>query len=230
MKPLLVLLAIAMLSIGTAACDEASKHAATISQASPDTKMSGGAPTTTVSSTAQMPRGLKGDEDDDDNGENVGNTKNDNDADFDNDYKNENKGYYDSDDNSSRLYGHAARIREKQVLTAVVKHYFAAASAGDGATACSLFKSNYGKAIPEDYGQAPGPAYMRGKTCAAVMSLLFKHLHARFADSAEVTDVRVDGNRALVLLGSKTVPASYVTLERQHSVWGIVGLLSTTLP
>jgi len=218
MKPLIALLVATMLGVGLCACGGSSKGSgSTLSTA------------TEASSIPPALRGLRGDEDDDESGENVGNTS-DGDADFDNDSKSKNSGYYDSDDGGIRAYGHAASATQSQQLTAVVKRYYAAAAAGDGPAACSLIDPSFVKAIPEDYGSGAGPAYLRGKTCPAVMSLLFRHDHRALVGETIIVGVRVKGNQAYVLVGSKNRPASYVTLQRERNAWRVDGLLGTPFP
>jgi hypothetical protein len=185
----------------------------------------------TGSSTTRA-RDFLGDQDDDDEaGESPQSSKDQADSDFDNDAETKDKGYFDADDNSIRTYGHAAVRVDKQAIAAVVKRYYAAAVAGDGTRACSMILPSFAKAIPEDYGQAPGPAYLRGaKTCAAVMGLLFRQVHRQVAAAFEVTGVRVEGISALAILGSRVLPARYLSLERQGGAWRIVGLLDESLP
>ncbi|MGC2373174.1 MAG: hypothetical protein WA484_04790 [Solirubrobacteraceae bacterium] len=156
----------------------------------------------------------------------------DNDNDNDNDVAdNAGKGYYDKDDGVISGFGHAADARDEHAVTVVVKRYYEAAAAGDGATACSLTYPIFAKAIPEDYGQEPGPSYLRGaKTCAAVMSLFFEHEHQRLTAALEVTGVRMGDGEALVLLGSKTESASFVALKRSHGAWRVDELLGFPLP
>jgi hypothetical protein len=115
-------------------------------------------PTATgVTSAPPSFRSLKGDEDDDETGENLGNESKDNDADFDNDIKPE-PGYNDSDDGPVRSYGHAATSAQETQLRGIVTRYFAAAAKGNGVTGCSLIDAQFVKAIPEDYGRGvPGP-------------------------------------------------------------------------
>lgn len=210
-KPLLVLSAVALLSLSATACGGAEKSTSVASRASS--------------------LGFKGDEDDDEeSAESNSNNSGDKDADFDNDAKDKRRGYHDSDDNVVLTYGHAASSAEQKALTDVVTRYYAAAAAGNGASACSMITSTFVQAIPEDYGQSPGPVYLRGKTCAAVMTLLFKHEHKRLAAAPEITQVRVGDKQAYVFLGSQAVPASFVTMEREGGVWKVAGLLAQALP
>jgi hypothetical protein len=232
MKPLRV--AAIMLCCAIAACGGAVKHVATASHQS-STVM--GRTTTTVTGglaspiVAHVSGRLMGDEDDDDSPSNhTANTNNDSDADFDNDYKHENMGYFDSDDDAARNFGHAARPSDKRAITALVERYYAAAAAANGATACALTYWILAGSIAEDYGQPPGPAYLHGNTCAIVMTKLFQHDHARLATSMEIVAIRLRGAQANVLLGSATLPASFLSLRRERGVWKVYNLYPAQLP
>jgi hypothetical protein len=233
MRLLFALLVVPLLGAGIGACGGGGDGTGPASQTSSIITAVSGATPTTVAGARQPAVRLKGDEDDDDSASrDIGSSPYDNDADFDNDrYGDGNKGYYDGDDKPIRAYGQAAGTSDKRALAALVERYYAAAAAGDGAAACSVIDPSFAKAIPEDYGQAPGPGYLRGaKTCPAVMTLLFKYFHSQLGGAVEVTGVRVKGDQAFVLLGSTTRPASYLTLKRKGGgAWGIEGLLATPL-
>ncbi|HEY5194247.1 MAG TPA: hypothetical protein VIJ39_10305 [Solirubrobacteraceae bacterium] len=157
-------------------------------------------------------------------------------ADTDNDYpedhlKTENNSYHDDDDAVIVDYGHPASAADRQVITALVRRYQAAAVAGDGAMSCSMLTPSFARAIPEDYGRPPGPSYLRGgKTCAAIMSKILLRSRAEVTTSFAVTGVRAEGDRAYALLGSAVVPASYVQVERKNGSWRVATLLSHPLP
>jgi hypothetical protein len=224
----LPVLAVLALSVGVAACGGAGRGTNPASPAS-KTTVAGVRTVSTVSSSQALH--LRGDEDDDDEaGEQNGSSEGDKDADFDNDTKDRLRGYTDGDDTSVLAFGRAASVTETRAVTAVVKRYYAAAAAEDGARACALVTSVYLIAIPEDYGRTTGPSYMRGKTCSIALSGLFKHEHKRLVTGVKLTGARIAGNRAYVLVGSRTLPASYLTLEREASGWRVSGLLGVPLP
>lgn len=236
MRASVALFAVALSGLGVGACGGTGGGTRT---ASPETsgvriaRLAGdGLPGGVEVPISHYPGGLRGDEDDDEERINfTTGKKEDNDADFDNDSAELiPKGHYDEDDTSVRLYGHAASAGEGPALTAIVKRYYAAAAAADGVAACSLITPVLVRAIPEDYGKPPGLPYMRGKTCAVVMTHLFMHSHRRLAGRIRVTGVRVQGDRAYVLIGSHTAPAVYVNVERVGGVWRIAGLLGSSLP
>jgi hypothetical protein len=227
--------AIALLGAYLTACGGAGKGVSSVPPGTSSAAATPGTPgTPTIIASSETPglRGLKGDEDDDDTASNrTYNTKNDNDADYDNDSKaKEPKTYYDSDDGPIRSYGEVANASDSRAIAALVKRYYAAAAAANGARACPLIYSLFAEAIPEDYGRGAGPAYSRGNTCAVVMSKLFKHNHAQLPAKIVVTAVRVNGNQARALIGSVAAPASYLLLRRERGVWKVDALLGMPLP
>jgi hypothetical protein len=231
MKPLIAYVTVALLSLGVTACGDTSTPTR-LTHSGASTAPAAAASVAAANRAAPDLRDLKGDEDDDDTPAGyTGSSKYDNDADFDNDYKKENNGYYDNDDASVLDYGHAADAAELKTVTGIVERYYKAAAADDGAEACSMIQPSLAKSLPEDYGQAPGPAYLRGaRTCQAVMSLVFKYRRSLVSGSIRVTAVRVESDKALALLGSKTMPASDMPLERERGSWTVSSLLDSPLP
>lgn len=135
----------------------------------------------------------------------------------------------DSDSPSIVLdYGHAASPTVARAVTAIVKRYYTSAVADDGAAVCALIVPVLKTAIPEDYGQSPGPTYLRGKTCAVVMSKLSKQRHQLLTGelaTLTVTGVRVNGTQAYALLRFRTTPEPrYIPLQLESGVWKINAL------
>ena len=134
------------------------------------------------------------------------------------------------DDNHISTYGNAATEPDKREITKLVERYYTAAAADDGATACSLIYSPIAKSVPEDYGQPPGPPTTRGKTCAVVMSKVFKHvpnqLPSDFA-ATKVTGIRLNpnGNEGFVQLSSKAMPTGEIYVQREGPSWTIALLI-----
>lgn len=176
---------------------------------------------------------LRGDGEDDDIAGDTRTIKFDADGDRDNDTVDlaRHDGYRDGDDGSVVSFGRLAGRGVEGVLRRLVVAYLAAGVKDDGGRACSLIESMFANALPEDYGRSPGPLYLRGaSTCAAVLSLTFKHEQAVFSGSWQVTGARVDGARAYVLLGSTTQPASYMVAKREHRAWKLLDFLPKPLP
>lgn len=221
------LVSLALVAVGPSACGGRQRRAAEASQRSPSTRLT---PAVGVQSTS-----FKGDGDDDDNLWESSRSNNpvtaDGDIDHDNDVKdNRGKRYLDGDDTAVTAWGHAADAGEADAVTTLVKRYYAALVAGDGSRACSMLYSTFAESVPEDYGQPPGPPALRGKSCVAVAAKMSRQFDGRLVKRFEVTATRVNGGRALVVLGSNTLPASYISLRREHGVWKIAGLIARTLP
>lgn len=128
-------------------------------------------------------------------------------------------------------FGHAATGAEKRAITALVRAYYAAAAADDGAKACSMIYSIFEEAIPEDYGQPPGPPELRGTTCAVVLSKLFRHVPGQppsVLAKTEVTGVRLRGRVGYAQLRSSAMPAGEIGLEREHSSWKLSSLIGSS--
>jgi hypothetical protein len=236
MKSLLVLLlGIALVALGPSACGGTGKGTRSAPGVTSKLATSAGAETPTASGASPARRYLNdGDAEklNDNDPDNSSGNHEDGDADSHEEYEStyDNTNYHDGDDTSVLTYGHAAGAAEARAVAAVVKRYYAAAAVGDGATACSMILPTLAKAIPEDYARPTGPVYLRGgKTCRAVMSRLFKHFHDKLAGAIEVTGVRVEGNLALALLGSRTRPASEMSVERIGGAWKIALLLANAL-
>jgi hypothetical protein len=173
---------------------------------------------------------LRGDEDDDDDsGEYLGRSTADTDADGDDDDLEMHRGYRDRDDREVLSYGHPASPRERRLIEGLVRRYYEAGAVADGATACSMMPAPFVKAVPEDYGSSAEPAYMHGTTCAVVATLFFKHFHNMVAAPFRITSVRLDGDKALVLMGSRAWVAGFLPLQREGGEWKIIGLLTEAL-
>lgn len=139
----------------------------------------------------------------------------------------------DSDNNNDDYgYGHAASTTDRQAIASVVKTYYTAAAAGDGAKGCSLMYSLFAEEIPEVYGEPPGPPWLRGTTCPAVMSKVFKRRRRQMIidhTTLRVTAVRVKRLRALVMLSFDNMPQRDILVHREHHAWKVDNLLDTDL-
>jgi hypothetical protein len=137
----------------------------------------------------------------------------------------------DHDDKATYAYGHRPSAATASAIAILVKRYYEAASAGDGSAACAMMAPSFARSVPEDYGQVSGPSHLRGgKTCPAVMSLLFEHIRQQLAETITVLQVRVEGSTAQVVFSSRKMPASSIFLARQGGSWKVVQLLGGPLP
>lgn len=137
----------------------------------------------------------------------------------------ENDKYHDRDDRVLDSWGQPAGQADTHAIATLVKRYYALASKGEGAQACALLPAAYRRSIVADYGQSPGPPYLRGKTCGAVLDKMFEHSRNQAVATYQITEVRVSGNEAYAFLGSRTQPATYVRTLRERGAWKINILL-----
>ncbi len=186
MKPLIASLAIGLLGVYSSACGSGT-GADTTSRA-PDGALVRGGASTRTSAVAATPGEYfenDGDQDNDDNDD----------------------GSAAASDNSALLkaYGAAANRTEEHQATAVVKSYFAAADAGDGARACSLLATSLATSLAEGQGDSIPSGH---RTCAARAALLFQQQHRQLkeddAATMVVTSVHLGGNFGLAALGFRT--------------------------
>jgi hypothetical protein len=228
-----ILILALLLSFATSGCGgEASKHRRETSQHASSAKTANdpASGTSTASSAWYLNDGDRervGDPDSDNNADN------DHDASRDylpSDYKpGENGHYHDTDDRSFLHEGHAADASDAQTISAAVTRYYAMVAAGNGVAACAQVTQRLAQAAPVDYGQL-GPAYLRGsKTCAAVIARLSKHFRGELSTPVAVTSVRISNGQTFALIGSRTMPAGYTTVEREKNTWKVAQLLPTKL-
>jgi hypothetical protein len=211
-KPLLALLALlaaAPLSLGICACGGAGTESTSASNVTSTTA----ATTTSTSESAFAPTATKADSDKDDD---VG-------------------APYDDKSNDAVLnVGHAASAGDRHKIVALIQSYYKAALRGDGAKACTMIYSTLAESVPEDYGTSPpGPPYMRGTTCPAVLTLLFRHYHSQLAlelPKLKVTRVRLEEHHGLAVLRSGTMPERQIPVAREGHVWKLSALLDSQLP
>jgi len=137
---------------------------------------------------------------------------------------------YSVDDYVYLDYGEAASAPVKREVTKLVKRYYAAAAADDGTKACSLIVEHLAEVVPGSYGHAPGPPYLNSQTCALI-ARVFKRLHRELATEAatlQVTRVRVNGERGLVILHFATISEPrQLAIRREGHTWKIWQLLDT---
>jgi hypothetical protein len=205
---------IALLGLALGACGDAGKHVGSAPESSYSTRAAGGAATASASSPAPAGGYLRGDGDVDDA---------------------DNR---DEDDHGVRTYGHAASAPDERAIAALVKRYYAAGAAGDGARACALIYSgladspSLGETAETVYPPAPSVPPLHGQSCARIMSLLFEEDHRRLAGdlaTVVVTDMRVKGSKGLVLLGFRTTPERLIPVRRERGGWKVEALLDREL-
>jgi hypothetical protein len=144
------------------------------------------------------------------------------------------RGVEENDDEEIEIYGHAANATEWRSATAFVKSYYAAAVAEDGAAACQLLVPSLAQGLGGSYEKSSEPTYLHGKTCAEVMTKLFKYRHKLMAaENAgfEVTDVRATSKTDFILLAFKGIrERRFMGVQREGNSWGLEALTDSQYP
>lgn len=137
---------------------------------------------------------------------------------------------HNHDDARALNYGHAADAAGRRVLATLVARYFAAAAAGDGGSACRLLVPLQAESVVEEDGRSPS---LRGRTCAVVMSKLFKLHHRELAEKSaalRVIETRVKDDRGLAILYFSEIPeVREIGLRRVGGKWKVLDLLDGIL-
>jgi hypothetical protein len=130
----------------------------------------------------------------------------------------------DNHDNKE-TFGHPASPTDQRAIAALVKRYYAAALAENGARGCALLYSTLVEAVPIDDGREPGaPTYMHGRTtCASVLTALFKHYHAQLAAELprlQVTSVHTREHEGFAHLRfGGGLPERRIGVKRERRTW-----------
>lgn len=143
------------------------------------------------------------------------------DADSDND--NISGSRYDSDDNQVLDFGREAGGVEARRMAALVKRYYRAAAAADGAQACAMLYAPIAETVVEDFADTP----LRGRTCRAVVSALFgshRRELARKLASLRILRMRVAGAQGIVLMRFGGEDVRELLLHREDGAWRVRSL------
>lgn len=126
-------------------------------------------------------------------------------------------------------YGSDVSGPDMQAVTTLVKSYYTAATAEDGAKACALLSPSLAAGV----AGGPGRSADGANSCASTVAALFKQQHNQLlADDVAtmgVTEVRAKGNLGLAVLGFKRMPEGEVLIERDAGVWKIDSLLANNM-
>jgi hypothetical protein len=138
----------------------------------------------------------------------------------------DNDGDNNDDDWHVLAFGHPPDSTDEHAMVALVHDYYTAAVAADGRKACTLLTPFVAESVVESYGHTPTLA---GKSCAVVMSKLFKHHHAELVRKVSTLKVMRIGIREASSLVALEVPsiqeARQVTLRRSGGRWTMLTLL-----
>jgi hypothetical protein len=132
-------------------------------------------------------------------------------------------------------FGRPASAANHRQIVSLLKRYYAAVAVGDGASACSMTYSTLAESLPEDYGMAPGPLYLRGaKSCPEVLTLMFAHFHGRLAAEGtrfKAAKVLLDGGQGIAIVNFGSMPERQITIEREGPrIWKVATVLDRELP
>jgi hypothetical protein len=138
---------------------------------------------------------------------------------------------HNDDDGQVLYYGHAPSAAEKQPIMALVTSYYVAQASENGAKACTLLMPFVAESVVEDISHGPG---LQGKTCAVVMSKLFKQHHTLLIGenaSLKFYSIRIGNGRALTVLSFANLPEVRQITERRDSsgTWRVLDLLDGIL-
>jgi len=140
-------------------------------------------------------------------------------TDFDNDAD------HNDDDGKVLAYGRAAGTAERGIATALVKRYYAAAAADDGARACRLLVPLLAEIAAEANEHVPATQ----RTCPIALARLFRVHHSLLvhkSTSLEVFAIRLKGERMLVVMQFPPLPEARQIEERKvGGVWKIFSIL-----
>jgi hypothetical protein len=142
----------------------------------------------------------------------------------------DNDGDRNDDDTHYLYYGRTANPTDRRESLALVRRYYAAAASENGAEACSMLVPFFAETVVERFREATA---IGGGTCAIVMSKLFKTHHTLLAAenaTFRTPEVRVQGDRALVILEFPTIPeVRQILLRRIAGAWRVLDLLDANL-
>lgn len=132
---------------------------------------------------------------------------------------------------------HPASAVDAQTIAAVVKRYYAAATAEDGVRGCALLSTALARSVAEQQPvdeRRPGHAGQGPRTCPPALSRLFNRQHRYLlgedAKTMVVTGVHVSGAVGFVTLGFRTAPESELLLQRELGTWKLNALFDSPLP
>ena len=122
-------------------------------------------------------------------------------------------GRYDTDNDATFGWGPLADAADRRAIVALVKRYYEAAAAGDGARACTMLDPLIAEEMIEQN---------RHSTCARIMSRMFQPRHRELVEDVaafRITAVQLRGNRAVALTDFSPTRLLEVFVRRGHGVW-----------
>ncbi len=132
------------------------------------------------------------------------------------------------------LFAHFPRKADPadtRAVAAIVKSYYAASAADEGAKACSLLTAGLADALGTGRGRSTGSA---SGGCAESMTRLLRQQHQgptpAEVSTMVVTSVHVKGNLGVAALGFKGTSESEILVEREGHAWKVDALFGGLMP
>ncbi len=123
-------------------------------------------------------------------------------------------------------FGHVADRSDTQAISVLVKHYYAAAAAENGARACALLTPFVAESVVEEHEADPD---VRGPSCAEVMRKIFTRYRRELTQknlSLKIARIGVEGDRSLIALSFPEIPeVRQITARYAAGRWTILRLL-----
>jgi|HubBroStandDraft_3_1064219.scaffolds.fasta_scaffold03418_6 hypothetical protein len=142
--------------------------------------------------------------------------------------------YFDSDDQSVRYDGQLADPADRGAITSLIRRYYTAAVAGNGAKGCALI---YGYELvartADEYGGPPSVPNMSAKKCAVVLSELFRSHHRELLDhftKLTLVSIRIAALSGSVLMWFGEGPEHRMLVRREPEGWRIGLLFDERMP
>jgi len=126
------------------------------------------------------------------------------------------------DDDHISTYGHEAGEPQRRVIASLVRRYYAAAAAGDGAAGCAMIDPRLAEDVPRDYYEAAGLPAKSGRSCAYVLSRIFKRLPGQPPSAlarTRVTGIRLGRESGFVQLSSPTMATGEIVVGLSAGAW-----------
>jgi hypothetical protein len=131
---------------------------------------------------------------------------------------------------SVRGYGTKADAAAETAIATAVKDFYAAKSAGDGATACALLARPAREALIDTLARS---GRLEGKGCPAILASLLADQDPRYRDriaGVEVTGARVREDRGLALIEIEAIPEEVIPVRREDGSWKVTALAGSEIP
>jgi ketosteroid isomerase-like protein len=123
--------------------------------------------------------------------------------------------------------GARASRSDRLAIAALVKRYYTAAAAEDGAQACAMLSADIVAGLSEEPQSSSSPT--RQSACAVALSRVYKTQHRLLEEddvsTMVIADVRINHDVATAIVGFRSMPVGSLRLRRQKGAWKIDAIL-----